>query len=373
MQVRTNSAVSRCRRFYRCFALPDLRHLLFSACVLAPGAGTAIAQGTFIAYVVPSNTPGNQTGLNAEPIGMDFEVANEIIVTRLGVFDAGSDSFADGTVLTARLWDRSQSPPLQLASIDFSKDNPGELVGGSRFKPLGTPVHLAAGFQGTISADGWTDADTINNSFGSVANVLWTLNDGDGSILFVGSSRYGGTPGDYPGTADSGPAARFAAASFEYQTTPPVLPGKPNVSVRSGDKQVVLSWSAVTVPAPAAKYRVHRGGSADGPFTQLAEGTETTYTDTGLVNGTVYYYIVEGVTSGGRVGPASAVKAGAPYVLTANHFIAYFTPGNTPGNQAFGGSLGLDFDVQNPVIITRLGVFDNQESPMLTRKSMPAR
>src|SRR2546423_354661 len=218
--MRTSHAISRRRQFSRGLALPDLHHLLFSACLWILGAGAGLAQETFIAYVVPTNTPGNQTGLNAEPIGMDFDVANEIIVTRLGVFDAGSDGFAEGTVLTARLWDRSQSPPMQLVSIDFPANNSGELVGGSRFKPLNTPIHLVAGFQGTISADGWTDADTINNSYGNVANVVWTLNDGNGSILFVGSSRFGGAPGDYPGTADSGPAARFASATFEYQTTP---------------------------------------------------------------------------------------------------------------------------------------------------------
>src|SRR2546423_1796116 len=331
--MRTSHAISRRRQFSRGPALPDLHHLLFSVCLWILGAGAGLPQETFIAYVVPTNTPGNQTGLNAEPIGMDFDVANEIIVTRLGVFDAGSDGFVSGTVLTTRLWDRSQNPPAQLASIDFPSDNPGELVGGSRFKPLTTPIHLPAGFQGTISADGWTDADTINNSFGNVAAALWTLNGGNGSILFVGSSRFGGAAGDYPGTADSGPAARFAAGTFEYQTTPPVLPGKPNVSVRNGDKQVVLSWPAVTLPPPAVKYHVNRGGAAAGPFTQNAEIADTTHTDTNVVNGTAYYYTVEGITATDRIGPPSDAKAGTPYVLAANHAIAYFAPGNTLGNQ----------------------------------------
>src|ERR1043166_248305 len=109
--MRTNHALSPRGRFYRGLTRPDLHHLLFSLCLVL-GAGAGLAQETFIAYVVPTNTPGNQTGLNAEPIGMDFDVANEIIVTRLGVFDAGSDGLASGTVLTTRLWDRSQNPPV---------------------------------------------------------------------------------------------------------------------------------------------------------------------------------------------------------------------------------------------------------------------
>ena len=125
MPMQTNHAFSQRRRFFRRLALLAFRHLLLSACLLTLGRGAAIAQSTFIAYAVPANTPGNQTGLNAEPIGMDFDVANEIIVTRLGVFDAGSDGFAEGTVLTGRLWDRSQDPPVQLVSIDFPATNPG--------------------------------------------------------------------------------------------------------------------------------------------------------------------------------------------------------------------------------------------------------
>ena len=39
--------------------------------------------------------------------------------------------------------------------------------------------------------------------------------------------------------------------------------------------------------------------------------------------------------------------------------IAYFVPTNTPGNQAYGGGLGLDFDVVQPVIVSELGCFDD--------------
>src|SRR2546423_1481323 len=39
--------------------------------------------------------------------------------------------------------------------------------------------------------------------------------------------------------------------------------------------------------------------------------------------------------------------------------IAYQVPGGTLGNQAFGGSLGMDFNVNQPVVVTQLGVFDS--------------
>lgn len=321
------------------------------AWLLLLNSDSALAQNTVIAYAVPANIAGNQN-VGGASLGLDFDVDNEILVTRLGVFDENSDGLQ--LAITARLFDRAQLT--ELVSIEFSPESPGELIGGSRFKPLPAPLRLAAGFQGTISADGYAAEERIFNSHGNTAVITWTLNDGAASIRFVGTSRYG-TGGEFPATADAGPAARFVAGTFEYQTTPPVLPGKPNVSAQAADKQIVLSWPPVTVPAAAAKYRVSRGNSSAGPFTQLGELTDLTYTDTGLVNGTVYCYVVEGITADGKVGSGSTLCA-SPYVLAANHYIAYFTPGGTAGSQAFGGSLGLDFDVQNPVIVTRLGVFD---------------
>ncbi len=38
---------------------------------------------------------------------------------------------------------------------------------------------------------------------------------------------------------------------------------------------------------------------------------------------------------------------------------AYSVPANTAGNQAYGGALGLDFDVTQPVSVTELGCFDD--------------
>jgi hypothetical protein len=39
--------------------------------------------------------------------------------------------------------------------------------------------------------------------------------------------------------------------------------------------------------------------------------------------------------------------------------IAYVVPAGQVGNQAFGGSLGMDFSVTTPIVIDQLGVFDD--------------
>ncbi|MBE7503756.1 MAG: fibronectin type III domain-containing protein [Verrucomicrobiales bacterium] len=343
-------------RAHRHRPAPPGRIALLAALVLG-AAPLAQAQETVIAYAVPAGTAGNQNF--GGTLGMDFDVNNPIIVKRIGVFDDNSDGLF--LTITAKLWDRSDPfNPIELISIDFSPDDPGELVGGSRFKPLTEPLRLEVGFQGTIHAEGYGAEERLRNVLSDPANIVWTTHDGNGSIAFVGGSRYGTTAQWYPGTVDQGPAARYAAGTFEYETTPPLAPGRPVVTLQPGNQQISVTWAAITQPAPAATYRVLRAAAAEGPFTQVAEVTETSYVNTGLVNGTVYFYVVRGVTAGGSAGPDSAVMSAAPYApLPDSQAIAYLTPAGTAGVQNFGGAFGLDFDVYNAIVVQQLGVFDD--------------
>lgn len=323
-----------------------------SLAVISMNIRPLLAQDTVIAYVVPDGTPGNQAFGGV--LGMDFDVNNPVFITKLGVFDDGSDGL--NLSITARLWDRATQT--ELAAIEFTPEDPGELVGGSRFKALPTPIRLEVGFQGTITAEGYGTGERLRNRLNDPNNIVWTTQDGDGSLAFVGSSRYGLTAGQFPDVVDDGPAARYAAGTFEFRTTPPLLPGKTIVTLKPGDRQVTVTWTPVTAPLPASKYLVLRGAEREGPFTQIAEVQGTNHVDIGLVNGIELCYIVRAVAANGKVGPDSDLKCTAPYVLPEHHQIAYFTPAAS-GNQAFGGSLGLDFDLDNPIIIKRLGVFDD--------------
>ncbi len=47
---------------------------------------------------------------------------------------------------------------------------------------------------------------------------------------------------------------------------------------------------------------------------------------------------------------------------SAQAIVAYNIPAGTVGNQAFGGSLGLDFNVNQPISITSVGVFDSSSN-----------
>jgi hypothetical protein len=74
----------------------------------------------------------------------------------------------------------------------------------------------------------------------------------------------------------------------------------------AGNAQVGLSWSA---SSGATSYNVKRSTTNGGPYTTIASPTTTGYTDTGLTNGTTYYYVVSAVNTAGQSANSSQVSA----------------------------------------------------------------
>ena len=59
---------------------------------------------------------------------------------------------------------------------------------------------------------------------------------------------------------------------------------------------VSLTWAAST--SPATGYKLYRGTASGGPYTLLQSlGVVTTYTDTTVLSGQTYYYVVTTVNS----------------------------------------------------------------------------
>jgi uncharacterized protein YjdB/fibronectin type 3 domain-containing protein len=175
-------------------------------------------------------------------------------------------------------------------------------------------------------------------------------------------------------------ATGYGYSLWEYEvyangSTTPSAPT--DLAATGGNAQVTLNWTAVS---GATSYTVYRGTSS-GSETIVASGiTETTYTNTGLVNGTQYFYRVSAeVTSGDAIATsaysneASAttieVVPSAPTNLTAKPGNAQVvldwtvSPGATSYNIYRGTTAGgesatpiatgvtansyLDFDVTN--------------------------
>ena len=99
------------------------------------------------------------------------------------------------------------------------------------------------------------------------------------------------------------------------------LPAPTNLTAAAGDAKVTLNWTAST---GATSYKVKRGTATGGPYSVVATGvTATTYSDTGLTNGTPYFYVVTANNSSG----ASANSNEASATPQKPDFSLTITPG----------------------------------------------
>lgn len=87
------------------------------------------------------------------------------------------------------------------------------------------------------------------------------------------------------------------------------VPNSPtNLTAAPGNTKVNLSWNAVEA---ATNYNVKRSETPGGPYQKIATTTTgaITYSDTGLQNGTTYYYVVSAVNAGGESPDSIEVSA----------------------------------------------------------------
>ena len=89
------------------------------------------------------------------------------------------------------------------------------------------------------------------------------------------------------------PAGRFAGA-----------PG--SLTATAGDAQVTLSWPAAS---GASSYNVKSATNSGGPYTIFTNVTTTACTNTGLSNGTTYFYVVSALNIAGE--STNSVQASA--------------------------------------------------------------
>jgi titin len=123
-----------------------------------------------------------------------------------------------------------------------------------------------------------------------------------------------------------GEGARSAERSA-IPTAPTTVPGTPTLTATAGNGQVALSW---TTPAdggsPITGYRLYRGTSSGNLSPYQSLGTGAGYTDSGVTNGTTYFYAVSAVNAIGEGSRSSersatptapATAPGAPQNVTA--------------------------------------------------------
>lgn len=188
--------------------------------------------------------------------------------------------------------------------------------GEARVTPsAATPcAHPIAVPQGTTSVT----LNTTNGACYKVAHFTiqgWTCSSWNGRTI----SANGGAPSQACGFAVvpwsdgayyfavSGGAYAWAAFNWWGISNPGVPAPPTGVTAMPGDARVSVVWTA---SAGATSYEVLRSTSSGGGTVSIARGvTATSHLDTGLVNGTAYYYVVRAVSPGGTSANSSEVTA----------------------------------------------------------------
>lgn len=106
-------------------------------------------------------------------------------------------------------------------------------------------------------------------------------------------------------TGESAPSAEVSTGQSMTTYSLPAAPA--NLQATAGNAQVTLTWSGST---GATSYTVKRSTTSGSGYTAVASGrTGTSYTDTGLTNGTTYYYVVTASNTTGESAGSTQVAA----------------------------------------------------------------
>ncbi len=138
------------------------------------------------------------------------------------------------------------------------------------------------------------------------------------------SLQLGGTGGAYADFTWQAAQAETRGLANSGQTfdgcggAGPLPPASPTgLAATAGDGSVQLVWDANTEP-DLLGYDVHRATTAGGPYTRITTSPLATpgYTDTGLANGTTYYYVVTALDTEGLESAPSNEANATPLDLT---------------------------------------------------------
>lgn len=149
---------------------------------------------------------------------------------------------------------------------------------------------------------------------------------------------------------------------------PPIPPTPTGLIANSGDNQVGLSWA---VSSGATSYNVKRSVTNGGVYTTMTNVTTTACTDSGMVNGTTYYYVVSAVNIGGE--SADSTQVGVTPSSTAPVTISLSLSGGALNFSWPPDHIGWRLQVQTNALDAGLGAnwFDVPGSVVTNRLSLP--
>ena len=223
----------------------------------------------------------------------------------------GTDlAFGDNTVFLDNLVIETVSPPTGLAAT----------AGNAQISLSWTASSGATSYNVKRSAVGGGPYTTVTN-VATTSYVNTGLTNGADYYYVVTALKNG---------AETGVSNQ---ASATPQNISPSIPG--GLTATAGNAQVSLNWSAASF---ATSYNVKRATVSGGPYITVGNVTTTSFTNSGLTNGMVYYYVVTGVNAGGEGGISGQASA-TPFVTIAN--AGFETPAIGGGNYQYNPTGGV--------------------------------
>ena len=158
-------------------------------------------------------------------------------------------------------------------------------------------------------------------------------------------------------------AGSLQASAAPVDNGPPAAPTNFSAADRAGDQggAINLSWSANADP-DLAGYRLSRATIAGGPYTPVGAGllTGTSVVDSGLSNGTTYYYVLRAVDASGNESANSNEASAIPADNLAPAAPAGAAATDRPGDQ--GGAVDVTWTVSTSADVVGYAVYRSATS-----------
>jgi galactose oxidase-like protein/PKD domain-containing protein len=257
-------------------------------------AGGAVAFGTSssaaqYSWVFPGGSPATSTAQN--PGNVTF-AAPGTYQASLTLIDSSGNS--DPSPPTRQITVTPASPDFSIAVGPSAQQVfPG---GAAAFTVTVTPI---SGFTGAVSLSvgsesgfpsGITSAGFSPASISGSGSSTLTMDTTSSTVPWALSLTITGSSGTITHTASTTLLVNLAAPA--------------SLTATPGDSQISLAWPA---SVGATRYEVQRSNVSQGPYVGIACPTGMSYLDTGLTNGTAYYYVVSAAFTGSPdAGGASA-------------------------------------------------------------------
>ena len=317
----------------------------------------------------PYTTIGSTSATSYTNSGLANGTTYYYVVSAVNSFGESSNSVQISATTTVPSANLALNKPVAVSSVESSSYPGANAVDGN----------LTTRWSSAFSDPQWIYVDlqaTVNitrvrliweAAYGKSYQIQVSSDATNWTSIYSTNTGTGGT-NDLTGLSGTGRYVRmygtvrsgiYGYSLWEFEVYGNVAPPT-GLTATAGDQQVSLSWNAV--PA-ATSYNVKSSTTNGGPYLTIASPTTTGYTNTGLVNGTTYYYVVSqanAVTESTNSAQVSATPVCAPPAapIAGNNgpvcaaSTVSLTASTVPGaTYSWTGPNGFTSNVQNPVIV----------------------